>query len=105
MWRFTFSVPVWFYLCICFYVCVAFYIHLSLCIFHFGGKKNLKGKALRGVRKWGAGSLVPLSHPGLCPLSSQIANVLDTHAATLQRKAEREVFFMNTQSLVQLVQR
>ncbi|KAJ7416156.1 Acetyl-CoA carboxylase [Willisornis vidua] len=37
--------------------------------------------------------------------SQQIANVLDTHAATLQRKAEREVFFMNTQSLVQLVQR
>ncbi|XP_061865746.1 acetyl-CoA carboxylase 2 [Colius striatus] len=37
--------------------------------------------------------------------SQQIANVLDTHAATLQRKAEREVFFMNTQTLVQLVQR
>uniref|UniRef100_A0A8C3KGU8 Acetyl-CoA carboxylase beta n=1 Tax=Calidris pygmaea TaxID=425635 RepID=A0A8C3KGU8_9CHAR len=37
--------------------------------------------------------------------SQQIANVLDTHAATLQRKAEREVFFMNTQSVVQLVQR
>ncbi|XP_074743093.1 acetyl-CoA carboxylase 2 isoform X3 [Strix uralensis] len=37
--------------------------------------------------------------------SQQIANVLDAHAATLQRKAEREVFFMNTQSLVQLVQR
>ncbi|KFP87024.1 Acetyl-CoA carboxylase 2, partial [Acanthisitta chloris] len=37
--------------------------------------------------------------------SQQIANVLDTHAAMLQRKAEREVFFMNTQSLVQLVQR
>uniref|UniRef100_A0A8B9NND2 acetyl-CoA carboxylase n=1 Tax=Accipiter nisus TaxID=211598 RepID=A0A8B9NND2_9AVES len=37
--------------------------------------------------------------------SQQIANVLDTHAATLQKKAEREVFFMNTQSLVQLVQR
>ncbi|XP_065548557.1 acetyl-CoA carboxylase 2 isoform X2 [Lathamus discolor] len=37
--------------------------------------------------------------------SQQIASVLDTHAATLQRKAEREVFFMNTQSLVQLVQR
>ncbi|KAK2837305.1 hypothetical protein Q5P01_014517 [Channa striata] len=27
------------------------------------------------------------------------------HAATLQRKADREVFFMNTQSIVQLVQR
>ncbi|NXJ91407.1 ACACB carboxylase, partial [Corythaixoides concolor] len=37
--------------------------------------------------------------------SQQIANVLDAHAATLQRKAEREVFFMNTQSVVQLVQR
>ncbi|XP_053938278.1 acetyl-CoA carboxylase 2 isoform X1 [Cuculus canorus] len=37
--------------------------------------------------------------------SQQIASVLDTHAATLQRKAEREVFFMNTQSVVQLVQR
>uniref|UniRef100_A0A8C4PAL5 acetyl-CoA carboxylase n=1 Tax=Dromaius novaehollandiae TaxID=8790 RepID=A0A8C4PAL5_DRONO len=37
--------------------------------------------------------------------SQQIANVLDSHAATLQRKAEREVFFMNTQSIVQLVQR
>ncbi|OXB62162.1 hypothetical protein ASZ78_015344 [Callipepla squamata] len=37
--------------------------------------------------------------------SQQIANVLDTHAATLQRKAEREVFFMNTQTVVQLVQR
>lgn len=48
---------------------------------------------------------MPLSHPRSRPLSPQIANVLDTHAATLQRKAEREVFFMNTQSLVQLVQR
>ncbi|XP_039771055.1 acetyl-CoA carboxylase 2 isoform X2 [Ornithorhynchus anatinus] len=37
--------------------------------------------------------------------SQQIANVLDCHAATLQRKADREVFFMNTQSIVQLVQR
>jgi len=35
----------------------------------------------------------------------QIANILDSHAATLQRKADREVFFMNTQSIVQLVQR
>lgn len=39
------------------------------------------------------------------PVPLQIATVLDTHAATLQRKAEREVFFMNTQSVVQLVQR
>nr|UXL88908.1 acetyl-CoA carboxylase-like 6 isoform 3 [Potamotrygon motoro] len=37
--------------------------------------------------------------------SQQIADILDSHAATLQRKADREVFFMNTQSVVQLVQR
>ncbi|XP_044296549.1 acetyl-CoA carboxylase 2 isoform X1 [Varanus komodoensis] len=37
--------------------------------------------------------------------SQQIASILDSHAATLQRKADREVFFMNTQSVVQLVQR
>ncbi|XP_049326203.1 acetyl-CoA carboxylase 2 isoform X3 [Astyanax mexicanus] len=37
--------------------------------------------------------------------SQRIANILDSHAATLQRKADREVFFMNTQSIVQLVQR
>jgi len=36
---------------------------------------------------------------------SQIANILDSHAATLNRKSEREVFFMNTQSIVQLVQK
>uniref|UniRef100_A0A2K6GW75 acetyl-CoA carboxylase n=1 Tax=Propithecus coquereli TaxID=379532 RepID=A0A2K6GW75_PROCO len=36
--------------------------------------------------------------------SQQIATILDCHAATLQRKADREVFFMNTQSIVQLVQ-
>nr|XP_020449981.1 acetyl-CoA carboxylase 2 isoform X2 [Monopterus albus] len=42
----------------------------------------------------------------LCQFRSQrIANILDSHAATLQRKADREVFFMNTQSIVQLVQR
>ncbi|KAM9823082.1 acetyl-CoA carboxylase 2 isoform 4-T4 [Syngnathus typhle] len=42
----------------------------------------------------------------LCQFPSQrIANVLDSHAATLQRKADREVFFINTQSIVQLVQR
>lgn len=35
----------------------------------------------------------------------QIANILDSHAATLNRKADREVFFMNTQSIVQLVQK
>ncbi|KAK2494079.1 hypothetical protein MC885_018322, partial [Smutsia gigantea] len=37
--------------------------------------------------------------------SQQIATILDCHAATLQRKADREVFFMNTQSIMQLVQR
>ncbi|XP_030632156.1 acetyl-CoA carboxylase isoform X2 [Chanos chanos] len=37
--------------------------------------------------------------------SQQIANILDSHAATLNRKSEREAFFMNTQSIVQLVQR
>uniref|UniRef100_A0A8C1VHU6 acetyl-CoA carboxylase n=1 Tax=Cyprinus carpio TaxID=7962 RepID=A0A8C1VHU6_CYPCA len=37
--------------------------------------------------------------------SQQIANTLDSHAATLNRKSEREVFFMNTQSIVQLVQK
>ncbi|CAG5922912.1 unnamed protein product [Menidia menidia] len=42
----------------------------------------------------------------LCQFPSQrIANILDSHAATLQRKVDREVFFMNTQSIVQLVQR
>ncbi|XP_071338956.1 acetyl-CoA carboxylase 2 isoform X3 [Trachinotus anak] len=42
----------------------------------------------------------------LCQFPSQkIANILDSHAATLQRKADREVFFINTQSIVQLVQR
>ncbi|XP_053341778.1 acetyl-CoA carboxylase 1 isoform X4 [Clarias gariepinus] len=37
--------------------------------------------------------------------SQQIASILDSHAATLNRKSEREVFFMNTQSIVQLVQK
>nr|XP_060640089.1 acetyl-CoA carboxylase 2-like isoform X3 [Anolis sagrei ordinatus] len=37
--------------------------------------------------------------------SQQIASILDSHAATLQRKADREAFFMDTQSIVQLVQR
>ncbi|XP_031712065.1 acetyl-CoA carboxylase isoform X1 [Anarrhichthys ocellatus] len=42
----------------------------------------------------------------LCQFPSQrIANILDSHAATLLRKPDREVFFMNTQSIVQLVQR
>ena len=37
--------------------------------------------------------------------SQQIANVIDGHAATLTRRAERDVFFMNTQGIVELVQR
>jgi len=37
--------------------------------------------------------------------SQQIANVIDSHAATLTRRAERDVFFMNTQGIVELVQR
>ncbi|XP_072165037.1 acetyl-CoA carboxylase-like [Diadema setosum] len=37
--------------------------------------------------------------------SQQIANVLDRYAATLQKKADRETFFMHTQGIVQLVQR
>ncbi|XP_060601349.1 acetyl-CoA carboxylase-like isoform X2 [Ruditapes philippinarum] len=36
--------------------------------------------------------------------SQQIANVIDGHAATLTRRAERDVFFMNTQGIVELVQ-
>lgn len=43
--------------------------------------------------------------PDLSSFPIQIATILDCHAATLQRKADREVFFMNTQSIVQLVQR
>lgn len=37
--------------------------------------------------------------------SQQIASVIDGHAATLQKRAERDVFFMSTQALVVLVQR
>lgn len=49
---------------------------------------------------------VMLSRLILIPfLTPEIANILDSHAATLNRKSEREVFFMNTQSIVQLVQR
>ena len=36
--------------------------------------------------------------------SQQIASVLDKHSATL-KKADREVFFMTTQGIVQLVQK
>ncbi|XP_014676629.1 PREDICTED: LOW QUALITY PROTEIN: acetyl-CoA carboxylase-like, partial [Priapulus caudatus] len=34
--------------------------------------------------------------------SQQIASAIDGHAATLQRRADRDVFFMTTQSIVQL---
>lgn len=37
--------------------------------------------------------------------SQQIAAVIDGHAATLSKRAERDVFFLTTQSIVQLVQR
>ncbi|XP_022081008.1 acetyl-CoA carboxylase-like isoform X4 [Acanthaster planci] len=37
--------------------------------------------------------------------SQQIANVIDRHAATLQKRSERDAFFMHTQGIVQLVQR
>ncbi len=37
--------------------------------------------------------------------SQQVATVIDTHAATLQKRADRDVFFMTTQGIVQLVQR
>ncbi|CAL8348024.1 unnamed protein product [Lota lota] len=59
-------------------------------------------KAVRKVMAQYASNITSV----LCQFPSQrIANVLDSHAATLQRKADREVFFMNTQSIVQLVQR
>ncbi|XP_064490125.1 acetyl-CoA carboxylase-like isoform X4 [Ornithodoros turicata] len=37
--------------------------------------------------------------------SQQIASVIDSYAATLQKRADRDVFFMATQGIVQLVQR
>lgn len=37
--------------------------------------------------------------------SQQIASVIDLHAATLQKRSERDVFFLTTQGIVQLVQR
>ena len=36
---------------------------------------------------------------------SQIASVIDTYAATLTKRTDREVFFLTTQGIVQLVQR
>ncbi|XP_052451793.1 acetyl-CoA carboxylase 2 isoform X7 [Carassius gibelio] len=59
-------------------------------------------KAIRKVMAQYASNITSV----LCQFPSQrIANILDSHAAMLQRKADREVFFMNTQSIVQLVQR
>lgn len=37
--------------------------------------------------------------------SQQIASVIDSHAATLQKRSDRDHFFMTTQGIVQLVQR
>lgn len=37
--------------------------------------------------------------------SQEIASVIDSHAATLQKRSERDVFFLTTQGIVQLVQR
>ncbi|KAM6165825.1 acetyl-CoA carboxylase 2 isoform 2-T2 [Erethizon dorsatum] len=59
-------------------------------------------KAIRRVMAQYASNITSV----LCQFpSQQIATILDCHVATLQRKADREVFFMNTQSIVQLVQR
>ncbi|XP_065216768.1 acetyl-CoA carboxylase isoform X5 [Planococcus citri] len=37
--------------------------------------------------------------------SQQIANVIDGHAATLQKRSDRDNFFLQTQGIIQLVQR
>lgn len=37
--------------------------------------------------------------------SQQVASVIDTHAATLQKRDDRNGFFLTTQGIVQLVQR
>uniref|UniRef100_A0A1B6DY08 Uncharacterized protein n=1 Tax=Clastoptera arizonana TaxID=38151 RepID=A0A1B6DY08_9HEMI len=37
--------------------------------------------------------------------SQQIASVIDSHAATLQKRSDRDGFFLTTQGIVQLVQR
>ncbi|XP_069817486.1 acetyl-CoA carboxylase 2 isoform X2 [Dendropsophus ebraccatus] len=59
-------------------------------------------KAIRKIMAQYASNITSV----LCQFpSQQIAIILDSYAATLQRKADREVFFMNTQSIVQLVQR
>uniref|UniRef100_D3ZBE2 acetyl-CoA carboxylase n=1 Tax=Rattus norvegicus TaxID=10116 RepID=D3ZBE2_RAT len=59
-------------------------------------------KAVRRVMAQYASNITSV----LCQFpSQQIATILDCHAATLQRKVDREAFFMNTQSIVQLIQR
>nr|BAA25799.1 acetyl-CoA carboxylase [Rattus norvegicus] len=59
-------------------------------------------KAVRRVFAQDASNITSV----LCQFpSQQIATILDCHAATLQRKVDREAFFMNTQSIVQLIQR
>jgi acetyl-CoA carboxylase/biotin carboxylase 1 len=37
--------------------------------------------------------------------SQQIASVIDSHAASMQKRAERDGFFLSTEGIVQLVQR
>lgn len=37
--------------------------------------------------------------------SQQIASVIDSHAGTLQKRSDRDLFFLTTQAIVQLVQR
>lgn len=37
--------------------------------------------------------------------SQEIASVIDTYASTLEKRADRDIFFLNTQAIVQLVQR
>eukprot|EP00794_Sanderia_malayensis_P012741 gene12741-14046_t len=37
--------------------------------------------------------------------SQQIANLIDSHAATLTKRVEKDIFFMNTQGIRQIVQR
>lgn len=101
----------WFYACV--FMLAFLYLFVTLHFSPWGKKPPTTNERLCIQQhcpqaSQGAGSPAAMLAPsctGPCALSMQIANVLDTHAATLQKKAEREVFFMNTQSLVQLVQR
>ncbi|XP_075575895.1 acetyl-CoA carboxylase 1 isoform X6 [Pelecanus crispus] len=68
----------------------------------------LRGEKLHRIFHYVLDNLVNVMNGYCLPepyFISKIANILDSHAATLNRKSEREVFFMNTQSIVQLVQR